>query len=264
MRKIAKQYILLLVLGVNFFFTFIHLINLNNFIINEKTETIDILPKKSAGTNITGIISTNMVWNLSGSPYYLIGNVSVGQEAFLTIKPGVEVLFNGSNSLIVDGVLNATGTPNNPIIFSSNATNPKKADWDSILIRNKSSTIKNAKISYANNGIKLEDGLCEIYNNTFYNNTNGVFVDIWDGLLRNSGLDLYDNTFFQNNIGIYIFRLYQIDYSYSFINHNLIFNNSNNGIFLTGGRENDLTIQNNRIFNNSGYGIQIELGVASY
>ena len=261
MRKIAKQYILLLVLGVNFFFTFIHLSNLNNFIINEKTETIDILPKKSAGTNITGIISTNMVWNLSGSPYYLIGNVSVGQEAFLTIKPGVEVLFNGSNSLIVDGVLNATGTPNNPIIFSSNATNPKKADWDSILIRNKSSTIKNAKISYANNGIKLEDGLCEIYNNTFYNNTNGVFVDIWDGLLRNSGLNIYNNTFFQNNNGIYIYRLSEIYYSYSLIKHNLIFNNSNNGIYIAGVIENDLSIQNNRLFNNSGYGIQIELGI---
>ena len=263
MRKIAKQYILLLVLGINFFFTFINLIDSNNFILNERTKPIDILPKKSEGTNITGLISTNMIWYLSGSPYYIIGNVSVDQEAILTIKPGVEVLFNGSNSLIIDGVLNATGTPKNPIIFSSNATNPQKADWDSILIKNKRSTIKNAKISYANNGIKLEDGLCEIYNNTFYNNTNGVFVDIWDGLLRNFSLNIYNNTFFQNKNGIYIYRLSEIYYSYSFIKHNRIFNNSNNGIYITGVIENDLSIQNNRLFNNSGYGIQIELGASS-
>ncbi len=261
MRKFAKLYILFLVLGVNFFFTFIHLIDSNNFTLNERTETIDILPKKSEGTDITGIISTNTIWNLSGSPYYIIGNVSVNQGAFLTIKPGVEVLFNGSNSLIVDGVLNATGTLNNPIIFTSNATLPQKADWDSILIRNKSSTIINAKISYANNGIKLEDGLCEIYNNTFYNNTNGVFVDIWDGLLQNFRLNIYNNTFFQNNDGIYIYRLSEIYEDYSFIKHNRVFNNSNNGIYVAGILENDLSIQNNRLFNNSGYGIQIELGI---
>ncbi len=226
----------------------------------------NIVLHNSEGTQVNGFISSNTTWNVSESPYYITGNLVVESGAKLTIEQGVKVLFNGSYSIVIDGALNATGTPVSPIIFSSNATNPQKSDWESILIRGSDSMIKNTIISYANKGIKLDEGLCEIYNCTFYNNSDGIYIEFWYGLSQSFNLNINNNTFFQNDNGIYIYRLSESYYTYLNIELNRIFNNSNNGIYITGVRLNDLTIQNNRIFNNSEYGIQIKLGVgvASY
>ena len=45
----------------------------------------------NAQTNVSGDITTNTTWTLSGSPYYLVGNVRVRKNAILTIESGVKV-----------------------------------------------------------------------------------------------------------------------------------------------------------------------------
>ena len=70
-----------------------------------------------SGTNISGIISQNSTWNISGSPYTLTGNTLVYQGITLTIQPGVIVNF-GSYYIQVNGTLSAIGSPSDKINFN--------------------------------------------------------------------------------------------------------------------------------------------------
>ncbi|RMG89943.1 MAG: right-handed parallel beta-helix repeat-containing protein, partial [Chloroflexi bacterium] len=78
---------------------------------------------------IGGIISTDTVWGLSGSPYTVTQNVLVDMDAILTIEPGVEVRFAAGKALQVNGGLVARGTSAAPIVFTSAAANPAPGDW---------------------------------------------------------------------------------------------------------------------------------------
>jgi hypothetical protein len=75
---------------------------------------------------LKGEITMDTVWTLVDSPFILSGNVTVHQGVTLTIEPGVEVRFGGKFSLIVNGKLNAKGTPesNRLIKFTSNKEMP--------------------------------------------------------------------------------------------------------------------------------------------
>ena len=72
-------------------------------------------------TDVSGSISTNTTWTVSGSPYIIRGEQAVVEEGIvLTINPGVIVKFeSGFSDLIVHGSLIAEGTANIPIIFTS-------------------------------------------------------------------------------------------------------------------------------------------------
>jgi len=85
-----------------------------------------------AQTNVSGFISTNTTWTLSGSPYIVIGNTLVSHGSTLTIEPGVVVKFNADKALQIDGELLAIGTPQSRIKFTSNLSNPSSGDWAKI------------------------------------------------------------------------------------------------------------------------------------
>ncbi len=70
-----------------------------------------------AQTSISG--SQSGVWNTGGSPYLIIGNVSVPAGQTLTIQPGVIVKFNSGTQLVVDGTLLCEGTSGGTIVFTS-------------------------------------------------------------------------------------------------------------------------------------------------
>lgn len=66
------------------------------------------------------------------------GSVKIAKNATLTIAPGTEVAFVrrdtdgdglGDGTLIVEGTLNAVGTPQAPIVFRSAADDPQPGDW---------------------------------------------------------------------------------------------------------------------------------------
>lgn len=83
---------------------------------------------------------------------YLKG-FDVASNQTLIIRPGVTILFNAKypNQFEVWGSIQALGTKAEPIVFTSNKSNPKFNDWDGITIREKFSgetTFKHCKFEY--------------------------------------------------------------------------------------------------------------------
>ena len=70
-------------------------------------------------TQVRGVLNQDTVWTKQGSPYVFTKAVGVAYGATLTIEAGVVVDF-GSYYIEVNGTLNAEGTSDEPIYFSSN------------------------------------------------------------------------------------------------------------------------------------------------
>ncbi len=71
------------------------------------------------GTVVSGTLTENTVWTQANSPYVLTGNVLVTTGVTLTIQPGVTVLLDQDQRMIVDGGLQAVGSASTPITFSA-------------------------------------------------------------------------------------------------------------------------------------------------
>ncbi|HID29622.1 MAG TPA: hypothetical protein EYP19_06400, partial [Desulfobacterales bacterium] len=82
-----------------------------------------------------GDITTNTTW---GEDVELIGVVSVKAPAVLTVNPGVTVYGNPQTALIIEqgAKIMAVGTPEEPIVFTSNkpAGSRARGDWGGISI----------------------------------------------------------------------------------------------------------------------------------
>jgi len=82
-------------------------------------------PPPDDETEQPGVIARDTIWTLAESPYIISGNILIKQNAGLTIEPGVTVKFRTAPVqsvgyyIRVDGTLNAEGTPENPILFTS-------------------------------------------------------------------------------------------------------------------------------------------------
>ncbi len=170
-----------------------------------------------SGTVINDITyASDMTWNIGGSPYWLEGNVTISYGANLTIEEGVEVRFNGSYSIYVNGNITAVGTSADMINFTSNQTTTSES-WDRIQVN----PTGYAKIRYCN----ITYGKYGIYLNGSSNN------------------NIMDNNISENFDGLYLYMS-----SNNTIINNTISDNVNRGIFLSGSSGND--ILNNNISNN--------------
>jgi hypothetical protein len=88
-----------------------------------------VLPKILIGTEVCGNVSG--VWDLTGSPYYVTCDVTVPAGQTLEIRPGVQVLFIGHHKFNVYGDLQAIGTEEDSVVFTTDTlANPSR--WDGI------------------------------------------------------------------------------------------------------------------------------------
>jgi hypothetical protein len=71
-----------------------------------------------------GTLQGNHEWEYTGIPYLVTGFESVGAGAMLNIEPGVEVRFEQSVRLDVNGVLKAIGNATDPITFTGTTGQP--------------------------------------------------------------------------------------------------------------------------------------------
>ncbi|MCK4694241.1 MAG: right-handed parallel beta-helix repeat-containing protein, partial [Candidatus Cloacimonetes bacterium] len=58
-------------------------------------------------------------WELVGSPFYIEGEITIPNEETLFIEPGVDVIFNGYYKFIINGIIEATGTETDFILFTA-------------------------------------------------------------------------------------------------------------------------------------------------
>jgi parallel beta-helix repeat protein len=192
-----------------------------------------------SGANATYVedpVTRDTIWTLVDSPFVVSNNITVYSNATLTIEPGVEVKFGGAFSLIISGKLYANGT-NKHVVFTSNKEQPEVADWYAIIFNGiEKSTLLGCSISYATDGILVENGDVEIRNCTISRSQNGITA-------ANSRLMVYDSTVnLCQEDGI------NITDSESTIQNSLIAENQGNGICISGDRQ--INIQENTIMAN--------------
>ncbi len=128
-------------------------------------------------TSVSGPI-VNANWTLAGSPYVVTGDISI---TGLIIDPGVSVLFAGNYEFLVSGVIEAIGTEQSQIIFT---TKTGVASWKGIRFQNSlpGSFMKWCIVEKANtSGIRILDSPLKLFNCTITNNQTltyggGIFI----------------------------------------------------------------------------------------
>ncbi len=108
------------------------------------------------GTNISGTISSNMTLDTAGSPWIVTGNISINPNVTLTVDSSVEVRFNSSRSMTVNGTLDARYAT-----FTANSMSPTIGFWGFISAYD-TVIMDNCIIEYASTGIYLYGGYVDL------------------------------------------------------------------------------------------------------
>lgn len=159
-----------------------------------------------AGVGINGGTRlTAMTFGPSGNSFRVLGDVTVGPTATLTIQPGVQVAFAQYKGLVVEGTLDAAGTATQPITFTGTA---ETSDWWwGIIVRNAgSATLEHATVAYAgywsdNAGVSKSGSGALILRDSTVRNTGGAGLRI----LNSTGYHiLTGNVFWANSTGVLV------------------------------------------------------------
>lgn len=155
----------------------------------------------------TGTIAQETIW--SGT-VFVTGDVTVTQTGKLTIQPGAHILIDakyddqigGYNSsrieiLIDKGQLNAQGSEEQPIVFTSEDQFPEDDDWYGIRIQSDQVVMRDCIVEYGTIGLHVEqNGLPQIERCVFQQNSQqGIRIDtpddysFTDCTIRNNGAD---------------------------------------------------------------------------
>jgi hypothetical protein len=167
-----------------------------------------------AQTNVSGGIYSNTTWTVANSPYLITGPIVVFPGKTLTIEPGVKIKAQSNtnpstgisqNYLEIRGNLVAVGTPNAPIIFTTDSINSPNyvpvqtpyEQWYGIVInttQNGTASFDYITIDHSNYGIENQNAsstdTLSLKGCTFSNNTWGVNI---------SGSLKLDSCYFINN-----------------------------------------------------------------
>jgi len=217
-----------------------------------------------AQTWVEGHIPSDTTWRVADSPYRAVNDVIVDPGVLLTIEPGVEVQFADGFSLIVEGSLNAVGTYDNPIVFTSSRLSPSPGAWNTIHSKGNSSeqfSLRHTKVEYAIHGATVEsNGSTTIANSEIINcSESGLF------LAGESNVIIKQNHIKYNQKGIATDSA--TTHSGIMINNNTISENLGNGVDLHSQGMDSPTLNNaylhnvclssNTISFNGGHGIYL-------
>lgn len=196
-------------------------------------------------TNVSGELTNTLT--LSGSPYAITGDSYIPSGSTWKIEPGVEIRFGGFYRLTVDGVIEAIGTPTQPIHFGSTYYNNAKerGNWEGIVLTNPNET------SIFENCI-IEDGA--VYSPA---EIDTVFV-VRGAVHCDSSSPVFRKCLFIDN-GFN--AIYADGGSAPLIDGCTITGNAFSGVVCTGGSQ--PYIRNSILVSNDDYGIVAELNTSS-
>lgn len=170
-----------------------------------------LFPAVSEATDVGGLIDTDTTWTLAGSPYIVTSHILVASGIRLTIEPGVQVRFNGHYNLKVEGNIQAKGTFDNEILFTSNLSPQGYNDWYDIWVHNSTgSEISWAIIEYGGR-IVVDGGTGNKINNCIVRYSENVafqLVETANAIVNNNHLldcgavsfvNTLNNIYFVNN-----------------------------------------------------------------
>jgi len=209
------------------------------------TSTTSTMTIPTGPTEVSGIISADTTWTVAGSPYVVTGNILIENGVTLTIEPGVEIAFNAHTKgygfgyyIQVDGTLNAQGTPESMITFTSNADTPSPGDWGGICISGSSTIINYSIIEYGGGndwGSGCQDAMINAGSGSPKIANSYIQYSAFDAI-RSTGSPEITGNIIRNNSDRDI-----LDWGGSIISNNVI----NNRIYLLGS---STTIINNTIY----------------
>jgi uncharacterized repeat protein (TIGR01451 family) len=101
-------------------------------------------------TSVSSNISSDTTWIVANSPYTLTKGIIIESNATLIIEPGVTVYGRDGTYIEVEGTLQAVGTAENKIIFSSEASqiNPQGNQWAGLFFNGGAGQLNHTIISY--------------------------------------------------------------------------------------------------------------------
>jgi hypothetical protein len=129
--------------------------------------------KIHAQNNVSGMISSNSTWTLSGSPYNVIGGVLVKEGITLTIEAGVTVRVAAGLAIQIDGMLIARGTSSSVVTFTKSGS----GNWGYILFSDKSNDATYDIDGNYTGGSILENCVIEFAGGTSVTNNGAVRMD---------------------------------------------------------------------------------------
>ncbi|HUU69773.1 MAG TPA: right-handed parallel beta-helix repeat-containing protein [Planctomycetota bacterium] len=123
--------------------------------------TADRLKAGEKLTVVRGAITESIAWSPRRGTYVIDGTVEVRRPARLAIEAGTRVEFLANASIVVYGSLEANGTEQAPVTFTSAAdidgAGASFFDWDAIrFVEGAGSTVRRARITHAARGIVCE------------------------------------------------------------------------------------------------------------
>jgi len=177
-----------------------------------------------AETLVSGNITQNTTWTLAGSPYIVIGDVTVrystknSATAILTVEPGVEIRFEPGTGLYIGyyihhayfpqhfyGALAAQGTAQAPIVFTSNAPIAAPGNWKGIYFRNEtnddSTILDNCVVEYGGNSLTFNQSNPTVTNSTIrYSSGHGINLSASAAVIEgNRIIDNYQDGIYGDN-----------------------------------------------------------------
>jgi len=171
-------------------------------------------------------------------------SVTVPAGIKLIISEGATLKFSGRTRLNVEGVLIASGTENNPVVFTSNSSIPAVMDWSGISFDSADvqSTMENVTIQYADSAIILNATSIALNRIAINNVRNGVVLDNHsDAVIIDSNLSASSSAILMYDSAPHIVGNY--------------ISNSNYGIYIYGAS--DPVIDGANVITNNRYGLYV-------
>lgn len=235
------------------------------------SDQVDFIPwGTTSGTlpirNVSGTISGNRSWS-SDTVYVVTSTVTIPSGSVLTLQPGTIVKFAAGQSMTVNGVLNAVGTPDAYVVFTSlkddtnggdtngdgEATVPVPGDWQNIHIQSQGgstgTSIRYAVLRFGGQALYVTGKLSESRLSHVFitnNQSHGIY-------LSNSGsLTLHRSVIGSNGgFGVYYASGNSVGLV---IDSTSVDGNGSNGVY--GNGNSNLRIRASQFRQNRGHGIQ--------